>query len=363
RTQEIELGDVLEVMQKMSSAQAASAPSVELAAVPVPTPVPVMAPVVTQANVTQANSAPAIAEAPAVVLAAPLNPNATMEIRPGDVLEEVLVDEPAAASVVLAAPIPTPENSGSDLLKTQLRPPSPPSAIHASASASIPLPQFNPDEEVAPFASDTVDIPIDRIQGLPIWLQIKGKPGVAILGGAIGACALIGALAIGMHFHNAHSEVAAAQTTRASATTITTNATMNHDDPSNAIPPPPAEPDVPSVSIDDLKAEGRSSSSDAPVSHSSHHTHAAAHHDSSFAPASHSHANSAAAKPQGFGMLRTWIAARGEPIAVDGKVVGTAPTPVKVACGNHTVAIGKEVVHANIPCDGSITVGSPDHKK
>ena len=82
RTQEIELGDVLEVMQKLPNSRAgsttATAPKVELAALPIEVP-------------------PASKPLPdPVVAAAPVNPNATVEIRPGDVLEEIVLDEPAA---------------------------------------------------------------------------------------------------------------------------------------------------------------------------------------------------------------------------------------------------------------------------
>jgi hypothetical protein len=358
-TQEIELGDVLEVMQKMPGSEGAAkaAPSVELAATPIAT-------------------------------ASPLNPNATVEVRPGDVLEEIVLDEQPApvqvqAQVVQAqahvqtapmqmqAPIanagesiPLPAASASDLQATRVRPPSGPQRA--------PLAQFSIDDEVAPFASDTVDIPLDRVPGLPIWLQVKGKPGVAIVGGAIGACALIGALALGMHFHNAGNDTDASNS-KTTTTTTTSNAAMNmnHDDPSAAIPPPPATPDVPSVSINDLKKDGNKAApnSDSTTSHAwapPHHTSSATHHASApAAPAATfvSQKHTTAKQPQGFGLIRTWIAARGEPITVDGKAVGVAPSPVRVACGDHTVAIGKEVVQANIPCDGAITVGSPDHKK
>jgi hypothetical protein len=342
RTQEIELGDVLEVMQKMPGTKSAAkaAPTVELAATPIATP-------------------------------APLNPNATVEIRPGDVLEEIVLDEPVApvqtqiqtAPMMAPHSIPQPATSQSDLAATQIRTPAGPSRA--------PLAQFSVDDEVAPFASDTVDIPLDRVPGLPIWLQVKGKPGVAIVGGAIGACALIGALAIGMHFHNSSND-ASAQTTSKTTTTSNASMNMNHEDPSAAIPPPPATPDVPSVSINDLKKNGKAAADSnstmtshawAPAhqtSHASHHTDASA----AAPPATFvSQKHVTAKQPQGFGLIRTWIAARGEPISVDGKNVGIAPSPVRVACGQHTVAIGKEVVQANVPCDGAITVGSPDHKK
>ncbi|MEO7111446.1 MAG: hypothetical protein ABI183_13490, partial [Polyangiaceae bacterium] len=348
-TQEIELGDVLEVMQKMPGTSQRAVPTVELAATPVETP------------------------APKAQAAAPVNPNATVEIRPGDVLEEIVLSEVVApvetqtqAQQVQTAPmmappsVPQPVSSQSDLAATQIRTPAGP--------ARAPLAQFSVDDEVAPFASDTVDIPLDRIPGLPIWLQVKGKPGVAIVGGAIGACALIGALALGMHFHNSSSDTTGAS----SQATTTSNASMNmnHDDPSAAIPPPPAAPDVPSVSINDLQKDGKGAadSDSTMTSHAwapAHHTSHASHHaDASSAPATFvSHKHVTAKQPQGFGLIRTWIAARGEPISVDGKNVGVAPSPVRVACGQHTVAIGKEVVQANVPCDGAVTVGSPDHKK
>jgi hypothetical protein len=358
-TQEVELGDVLEVMQKMGTQET----SVQLAATPV-------------------ESAPKQIAAAPVAAPVAINPNATVEVRPGDVLEEIVLDEPApiqvqtepmqapvAAAPALAEyvpqPIPQAASSQSDLASTRVRSPAGPSRG--------PLAQFSVDDEVAPFASDTVDIPLDRVPGLPIWMQIKGKPGVAIVGGAIGACVLIGALAIGMHIHNSDDTDAQTDT----KTTTTSNATMNmnHDDPSAEIPPPPATPDVPSVSINDLKKDGKAAPADAfdtdsaPVSHSwapaSHHSHASHHSDAAAAtPATFvSQKHATAKQPQGFGLIRTWIAARGEPIAVDGKVVGTAPSPVRVACGPHKVAIGSEVVQANVPCDGAVTVGSPDHKK
>jgi hypothetical protein len=352
-TQEIELGDVLEVMQKMPGTKTdttkRAVPTVELAATPVETP-------------------------------APVNPNATVEIRPGDVLEEIVLDEPVApvqAQQIQTAPmmappsIPQPVSSQSDLAATQIRTP----ARTPAGPSRAPLAQFSVDDEVAPFASDTVDIPLDRVPGLPIWLQIKDKPGVAIVGGAIGACALIGALALGMHFHNSSSDTTA-RTGTSSRTTTTSNASMNmnHEDPSAAIPPPPASPDVPSVSINDLKKDGKAAANSDPTmtSHAwapAHPTSHASHHaDPSSSPppppatfVSQKHVT--AKQPQGFGLIRTWIAARGEPISVDGKNVGVAPSPVRVACGQHTVAIGKEVVQANVPCDGAVTVGSPDHKK
>lgn len=359
-TQEIELGDVLEVMQKMPGTQTKAAPTtVELAAAPV-------------------ESTPKQIAAAPVALAAAANPNATMELRPGDVLEEIVLDEPAAPVQVQTEPmqappvaaaeyvpqsIPQPVSSQSDLASTRIRPPAGPSRA--------PLAQFSVDDEVAPFASDTVDIPLDRVPGLPIWMQIKGKPGVAIVGGAIGACVLIGALAIGIHIHNSDDTTATD-----SKTTTTSNAAMNmnHDDPSAAIPPPPATPDVPSVSINDLKKDGKGAAAvpdafdteSAPVTHAwapAHHSHASHHSDSSSSATFVSQRHSTAKQPQGFGLIRTWIAARGEPIAVDGKVLGVAPSPVRVACGPHKVAIGREIVQANVPCDGAITVGSPDHQK
>jgi hypothetical protein len=184
---------------------------------------------------------------------------------------------------------------------------------------------------------------------------------------------LIGALAIGIHLSGSSSSAA-----DDAHTTTTSNAaiSMNHDDPSAAIPPPPATPDVPSVSIDDLKEDGRGKASvstddgdTARAAHAwappAHHSHASHHADSAAAaPATFvSTKRTTAKQPQGFGLVRTWIAARGETISVDGRAVGTAPAPVKVACGPHTIAIGSEIVKANVPCDGTVTVGSPDHKR
>jgi hypothetical protein len=68
-TQEVELGDVLEVMQKMGTQET----SVQLAATPV-------------------ESAPKQIAAAPVAAPVAINPNATVEVRPGDVLEEIVLD-------------------------------------------------------------------------------------------------------------------------------------------------------------------------------------------------------------------------------------------------------------------------------
>ncbi|MGH7330357.1 MAG: hypothetical protein ACREJX_18575, partial [Polyangiaceae bacterium] len=165
------------------------------------------------------------------------------------------------------------------------------------------------------------------------------------------------------HLHSSSSDTSA-QTTNANAAT---GPAMHKEDPAAAIPPPPSQPDMQTVSIDDLKrAPAHAARAEAPAAEShpwqgattSHPSHFHAwHHTDGAAPRSH------AQKPAGFGLVRTWIAARGEPISVDGKAVGVAPSPVRVAFGTHTIAIGHEVVKADVPCDGAITVGSPDHKK
>ena len=362
-TQEIELGDVLEVMQKSSPASKRAVPRPGAIAAKTSTNERIAPPseqAVHGIVVPPPASAPQMVLPSVMVRATPIPPDATMELAAADVLEEVVVAKAAAPQPVQIAP----PSSNSDIAKTHVSPPTPRRALAQFPVDEKPLAGFSIDEEVAPFASDTVDIPLNRVAGMPVWLQIKDKPQLMIVAGAVAACLAIGALAIGMHFHSASSD-SSAETANANAAT---GPAMHKEDPAAAIPPPPAQPDVQTVSIDDLKrapAHGAPAESPAAASHpwqgsSTHasHAHAASHHESA-APSPRAHAQ----KPEGFGLVRTWIAARGEPISVDGKSVGVAPSPVRVACGPHTIAIGHEIVKADVPCDGAITVGSPDHKK
>ena len=379
-TQEIEIGDVLEVMQKPAQKAPASTRSV-------PRPGARVAPpsdqVVHGIVVPPPPSAPQMVLPSVMVRNTPVPPDATMELAAADVLEEVVVQNSAAQvaaapvapvtapvldarhAFATAAPMSPPSNS--DIVKTHVLPPTPRQPLAQFPLDEKPLAQFSVDEEVAPFASDTVDIPLNRVAGMPLWLQIKDKPQLMIVGGAVAACLAIGALAFGMHLHSASADTSA-QTANANAAT---GPAMHKEDPAAAIPPPPSQPDVQTVSVDELKrAPSQSAPAPSPVqaahpwrgasapAHTSH-AHVAASHHADSAPAPKAHAQ----KPEGFGLVRTWIAARGEPISVDGKAVGVAPSPVRVTCGPHTIAIGHEIVKADVPCDGAITVGSPDHKQ
>ncbi|MEO8799574.1 MAG: hypothetical protein ABI551_16900 [Polyangiaceae bacterium] len=406
-TQEIDFGDVLEVTSKLgalASTSGATSKSSSKSVAPRPSssrPVRVAPP---SDMAISAVVIPAPASAPQLALPSVMvhSPDATAEIRPGDVLEEIVVENaPVPASVATpvshtppqtltftppatnvapssaagparlipqhfspdaSIPIPAAEISTSDIAKTNILPPK---------NGRQHLAQFaSGDDEVAPLTSDTSEIAIDGIAGMPLWVQLKNKPQFMVVGGAVSACLAIGVLALGIHvFGGSKGHDATASTSSQSTTTVTAAASpMSHDDPSAAIPPPPEQEDAPTVSIDDLKKDGKPSLaaadaqqwSPAPGAHPHPH-----HADTSSAPPP-AHAmktRSSSSKPKGFGLIRTWIAARGEPIAVDGKVLGIAPSPVRVACGPHKVAIGKEVVHADIPCDGAVTVGSPDHTK
>lgn len=408
-TQEIDFGDVLEVTSKLDDAPVSTSAAVakrsSKTAAPRPSssrPVRLAPPsdlAISAVVIPAPPSAPQLA-LPSVMVHAS-TPDATAEIRPGDVLEEIVVqDAPLPAAIALpdaapvshlqpqtltftppttdvapspaagparvlpqqfspdaSIPIPAAEISTSDIAKTNILPPK---------NGRQQLAQFRSgDDEVAPLTSDTSEIALDGIAGMPLWVQLKNKPQFMVVGGAVSACLAIGVLALGIHVFGGskgHDTPASAQST----TTLSAAASpISHDDPSAAIPPPPEQEEAPTVSIDDLKKDGTASVavsdaqpwSPAPVAH--HH-----HADTSAAPSTHARkTRSSSSKPKGFGLIRTWIAARGEPIAVDGKVVGVAPSPVRVSCGPHRVAIGKEVVKADVPCDGAVTVGSPDHKK
>ncbi len=389
-TQEIDFGDVFEVTSKLDDAPAstsgAAAKSGSKIAAPRPSssrPAKVAPPsdmVFSAVVIPAPPSAPQIA-LPSVMVHAS-TPDATAEIRPGDVLEEIVVeDAPVPASVApspaagparalpqhfspdASIPIPAAEISTSDIAKTNILPPK---------NGRQQLAQFTSgDDEVAPLTSDTSKIDLDGIAGMPLWVQLKNKPQFMIVGGAVSACLAIGVLALGIHVFGSSKGHDATASTSAQSTTTTVSAAaspISHDDPSAAIPPPPEQEDAPTVSIDDLKKDGNASVAAAdtqpwsPPPGAHRHEHHA--ETSSAPPPAHAmKTRSSSSKPKGFGLIRTWIAARGEPIAVDGKVLGIAPSPVRVSCGPHTVAIGKEVVKADVPCDGAVTVGSPDHKK
>ncbi len=74
--------------------------------------------------------------------------------------------------------------------------------------------------------------------------------------------------------------------------------------------------------------------------------------------------NTAPAKPtvqKGEGTLQTFAVAKGQPIFVDGAQIGVGGTRVKTTCGNHQVSVGSgKPKIVSVPCDGAITVGSPD---
>jgi hypothetical protein len=66
-------------------------------------------------------------------------------------------------------------------------------------------------------------------------------------------------------------------------------------------------------------------------------------------------------QPQGKGTLRTFSAAAGKPILVDGKHVGVAGKPLEVQCGPHSIQVGSGPARTvDVPCNGTVTVGSPD---
>lgn len=67
-----------------------------------------------------------------------------------------------------------------------------------------------------------------------------------------------------------------------------------------------------------------------------------------------------AAPPIEKGTIRTFASANGQPIKVDGAVIGTAGTPLPIACGRHSIAVGDERARTyDVPCNESITVGTP----
>lgn len=67
------------------------------------------------------------------------------------------------------------------------------------------------------------------------------------------------------------------------------------------------------------------------------------------------------AAKKGEGTLQTFAAGKGQPIIVDGVQIGVGGTRVKTTCGNHQIAVGDGKARTvNVPCDGTITVGSPD---
>lgn len=81
-------------------------------------------------------------------------------------------------------------------------------------------------------------------------------------------------------------------------------------------------------------------------------------------PATTATTTPAPAKPaakKGDGTLQTFAAGRGQPIIVDGTQVGVGGTRVSVSCGMHQIAVGTgKAKIVDVPCDGTVTVGSPD---
>lgn len=63
----------------------------------------------------------------------------------------------------------------------------------------------------------------------------------------------------------------------------------------------------------------------------------------------------------GTGTVKTYNAAAGRAIFVDGKQAGVAPAPLSVACGTHHIRVGEgKTKSVNVPCGGNVTVGTPD---
>ena len=82
---------------------------------------------------------------------------------------------------------------------------------------------------------------------------------------------------------------------------------------------------------------------------------------SASAPATASGAASAAtgtASPPGYGEVRSPASSAGHRIFVDDKVVGTAPDPVRVRCGSHSIRIGSHGVArtVDVPCGGAVSI-------
>jgi hypothetical protein len=66
-------------------------------------------------------------------------------------------------------------------------------------------------------------------------------------------------------------------------------------------------------------------------------------------------------KATGTGTLKTYSSAAGKAIFVDGKQAGVSPAPVSVSCGMHSIRVGEgKARNVNVPCNGTITVGTPD---
>lgn len=61
------------------------------------------------------------------------------------------------------------------------------------------------------------------------------------------------------------------------------------------------------------------------------------------------------------GILRTFAAGTGKPISVDGRQIGYGGSGPTTTCGKHSIAVGTGRARTyDVPCNGSITVGSPD---
>jgi hypothetical protein len=67
------------------------------------------------------------------------------------------------------------------------------------------------------------------------------------------------------------------------------------------------------------------------------------------------------AQPQGQGTLQTFAIATGRPIFVDGKQIGVGGGHLKTTCGRHSISVGAaRARNVDVPCNGTITVGTPD---
>ena len=64
------------------------------------------------------------------------------------------------------------------------------------------------------------------------------------------------------------------------------------------------------------------------------------------------------APPPGYGEVRSPASSAGHRIFVDEKVVGTAPDPVRVRCGTHSIRIGSRGVPrtVDVPCGGAVSI-------
>ncbi len=246
--------------------------------------------------------------------------------------------------------------SGTKLLEKPRAPSTPPPAVAGSLNSTLPSTPPPPMYLPPAYTQQSHSYPPVAMAPMSVPPVAQKKTSWLFWGAAVSLVALFGAVSVGggaaYYFYRAAQQAAQEQEsdTRLAAAMQTNNTNTDTDD---SVQTPPV------VHNDPLPLRP------APTVATSHVTTTTVTTTRPTTTATTTTAtNNAPAKPsvqKGEGTLQTFAAAKGQPIFVDGAQIGVGGTRVKTTCGNHQISVGSSKPKiVDVPCEGTITVGSPD---